>query len=260
MTSSAVLEKQSRCLDVLLEAHRKFHDLRVSGAMTPLGEMLGWDYPEGGGDIAYGWQEPDFTQELVNAHNHFVVWLNRLAAWERVIAEYTEVDANILTFEYVELPLDYCLHFPYRFKQRIAYCATQLCYVVGINARLIAADAVHKDERVTLASLKAVAGRWQAGPALVESIGRLDGEGFRSATGDYRSKAQHRFPPRLSFGEVATVERSFPEGRLVSYAMNVAHPIRVGDVLPALEQEAGYARAAFLAYRNLVDEQLGGPT
>jgi hypothetical protein len=87
----------------------------------------------------------------------------------------------------------------------------------------------------------------------------MDGVAFRSATGEYRNKAQHRFPPRVSFGEVAYVERSFPAGRRVSYSMNVARPIRVGDVLPALAEEAGNARAAFLAYRALVDEQRTGP-
>jgi hypothetical protein len=126
-------------LDVLLEAYGKFHELRVNGSTASLGEMLGFDYPDGAMDMAYGWQEPDFTRELVNAHNHFVVWLNRLGAWEHIIAGYPEDDAYSLTFEFVELPADYCLHFPYRFKQRIAFCATQLCYTAGIAAKALAA-------------------------------------------------------------------------------------------------------------------------
>ena len=260
MTSPTEPRTQAERLEVVIEALRQFHNLRVDGDLASCGEMLEFDYPEYSVDLAYGWQEPDFTRELVNSHNHFVLWLNRLAAWERIIGGYSEDDAYSLTFEFVEMPLDYCLHFPYRFKQRITFCATQLCYVAGIHARLLAGGAIDNDQNVQLASLKTVAGHWQAGPPLVEAIERLDGEGFRRATGNYRNKAQHRFPPRLAFGEVTYVERSFPAGHIVSYSMNVAHPIRVGDVLPALAEEAAFARAAFLAYRGLVDEQQGAST
>jgi len=251
-------DEQSRRLEVVLEAHRRFHDLRVNGSMAMLGEMLRFDYATGGTNPAYGWQEPEFTRELVNAQNHFVVWLNRLAAWEQIIAQYDEENAYSLTFEFVEMPLDYCLHFPYRFKQRITFCATQLCYIVGIAEKRITKEAVDEEDRMTLASLKKVAKLWREGPALVEAIERIDGKEFRQKSGEYRRKAQHRFPPRLAFGEVAYVQRSFPAGYLVRYSFKVAHPIQVGNVLPVLAKEAEYARAAFLAYRALVDEQCGG--
>lgn len=110
--SPTELRTQSERLEVVVEALRRFHDLRVNGNLPFHGEMLKFDYPEHSVDVAYGWQEPDFTRELVNAHNHFVLWLNRLSAWEQVIAHYPEDDAYSLSFEFVEMPLDYCLHFP----------------------------------------------------------------------------------------------------------------------------------------------------
>jgi hypothetical protein len=217
--------------------------------------MLEFDYPEYSVDFAYGWQEPDFTRELVNSHNHFVLWLNRLAAWERIIGGYSEEDAYSLTFEFVEMPLDYCLHFPYRFKQRITYCATQLCYIAGIAANLVTKDAVHEEEKVALASLEAVAGHWQTARPLVKAIRCIDGREFRRATGEYRRKAQHRFPPRIAFGDISFVQRTFPPEHRVSYSMKVAPPIQVREVLPALAVEAQHCFAAFRAYRALVDEQ-----
>lgn len=250
-------DRGKRLLQTMQRALERFHDIRI-GETAPLVERLGYDYPHDGANIAYGWQEPDFTRELVNAHNHFALLVDRLAAWEQVLREFTEDEATTLAFEFVELPLDYCLHFPYRFKQQVTFCATQLCYIAGVPSGVIAREQVMDDDRVDLASLDSAARRWSAGPSLVAAIKQIDGTNFRTETRQYRRRAQHRFPPRLGFGHVAQVRRSFPPGKLVSYSMEVEHPIQIGEVLPTLVAEAKYLGVAFRAYRALVDEHCPG--
>lgn len=258
MTKGEKRRTQSEFLEVVIEALRKFHDLRVGGNLPQLGEMLGFEYPDGGVNIVYGWQEPDFTQELVNSHNHFVVWLNRLAAWDRIISDHDAEAASSLLFEFVELPLDYCLHYPYRYKQRLIYCATQLCYVAGFSTGRLRRDVVREDHKITIDALREVAPIWLAGEPLVAAIARLDDDEFRRATREYRRKAQHRFPPRIGVGDLAYVERTFPTEEGVSHTLGIEHPIQIGDVLPVLVNEAGRSAAAFRAYRALVDEQRRG--
>lgn len=254
-TSTTEPRTQTERLEVVISALRRFHDLRVNGNLPQLGKFLEFDYPEHDSDLGYGLQERDFTSELVNSHNHFVLWLNRLAAWERIIRDYAEADASSLSFEFVELPLDYCLHLPYRYKQRIVFCATQLCYSCGVAGNLFGKEIVRNDEDIKQQALEEVAGRWSAGEALIDAVRSLDGPDFRRVTREYRRKAQHRFPPRIGFGDLAYLERSFPAGHRVRYTVSIMKPIQVSEVLPALAGEAEKAMAAFRAYRELVSEQ-----
>ena len=57
---------QAEPLDVVIEALRRFHVLRINGNLPPLGERLEFESPGHSVDRVYGWQEPDFTLELVN--------------------------------------------------------------------------------------------------------------------------------------------------------------------------------------------------
>ncbi len=240
--------------ELALTAYARLHELIESRQEPPLVPFLGYEYPVGTSDFIYDWQERDFTRELVNTLNEYAHWLNRVDLWEYVLRDYPEDEALELRFEFTTLPLDYCLHAPYRFKSRVTFCATQLCYTKGIAARLITKKSVRPDEKIDLRSLVAVADHWCAGPKLVEALKQVDGEQYRQSTFNYRNKAQHRHPQRLDYGHTADVVRSFPPSSSVSYSFGESPPLATNDVLPVLVAEAERMRTAFSAYRALVEE------
>lgn len=239
---------------LVLGAHAKLHDAIESSHAKLLSQFLGYEYPTGQPDLIYDLQEDDFTRELVNAFNHYIYWLNRVALWEGVLRGYPEDDALRLRYEFTTLPLDYCLHFPYKFKSQIVYCATQLCYTKAIAAKLITDGDVQSDRDINLESLKAVSHHWSAGPKLLKALGSIDAEQYRKSTSNYRNKAQHRHPQRLDFGHTASIVRSFPADSIVSYTFGEAHPLATSEVLPVLAIEAERLREGFFAYRALVEE------
>ena len=239
--------------DLTTGAYSKLHDLFPSSDAFDLVELLGYDYSSDANDFIYSQQEEDFTRELVNSFNQFAYWLARINLWEQVLAEYTELDAEELRFEFTTLQLDYCLHFPHQFKSKLVFCATQLCYTRGIAQNRVSRNEVITDEKINLGALARVAGRWKSGDALVAALREIDSAEYREQTENYRNKAQHRHGPRLDFGLVASIVREFPADAHVAYLFGQSSPLLTRNVLPVLAAEGERLRSAFHAYRTLVE-------
>ncbi|HMB56208.1 MAG TPA: hypothetical protein VKM35_03270 [Arenimonas sp.] len=242
--------------EVMIGAYHKLQEAIANESVPhPIG-FLKYEHTKGESDFVYDWQESDFTRELVNTFNKYAYWLTRAQLWERILEDYSEDEALEIRYEFTDLQLDWCLHFPYKFKSKIIFCATQLCYVKAIAGKLISRESVKGDDQITLGVLSEVATHWISGAVLIKALRDIDGEVFRDATDQYRNKAQHRNARRLDFGHISNIVRSFPKGSVVRYGLGDSPPILTRDVLPALIAEAEKLRFAFNAYRELVDDHV----
>lgn len=244
--------------ELTIGAYKALHDTIEQSSDESVVPFLAFEYPSKTTDIIYWQQEQDFTREIVNEYNQFAYCIDRLFAWENVLSGYGDDDAHELRFEFTRLPLDHCLHFPYRFRSRIVFCATQLCYTRGIADKHIKREDVSTEAEINFGSLCSVAKLWPEVEVLVGAVRELNAQAFREKTDNYRNEAQHRHGPRLDFGHVADLRRSFPDGALVSYSLGERLPLQTADLLPTLVSEAEKARKAFLAYRGLVEAHCGG--
>ena len=243
--------------DLAMGAYIKLHDAIASKQNKLLISLLGFEHPAGDTDFIYDWQERDFTRELVNAFNQYAYWVDRIATWEQVLKEYSEDEAQALRYEFTTIPFDYCLHFPYKFRSRLIFYATQLCYTKGIAENLITQEEVKADDDINFASFRAIAHHWPAGLKFKEDIKLINGEAFRQHTSSYRNKSQHQHAQRLDFGYTAHVSRDFPDGSLASYSFGEMPPIAASTVLPILVAEAEKMRTGFHSYRALVEAHIG---
>lgn len=243
--------------DLTVGAYSKLHELIASRIEPPLLPFLGYEYPKGQADFIYDWQERDFTRELVNALNQYALWVERVGLWEEVLRGYSEDEVLELRLEFTALPLDYCLSAPYKFKSRVAFCATQLCYTKGVAEKLVSKECVRPDDKIDMSALSSVANHWSSGSKLIAALRDVDAQQYREATANYRNKAQHRHPQRLDYGHTANVERSFLPGDAVSYSFGEFPPLATSDALPVLVAETDRMRTAFFAYRALVEEHAG---
>jgi len=243
--------------DLTVGAYSKLHELIASRVESPLVPFLGYKYLKGQPDFIYDWQERDFTRELVNAFNQYALWVERVGLWEEVLRGYPEDEVLELRLEFTTLPLDYCLSAPYKFKSRVTFCATQLCYTKGVAEKLVSKECVRTDEKIDMSALVSVANHWSSGSKLITALRDVDAQQYRESTANYRHRTQHRHPQRLDYGYTANVERSFPPGYAVSYSFGESPPLATSDVLPVLAAEADRMRTAFFAYRALVEEHVG---
>lgn len=238
--------------DLVIGAYNKLHDAITSKQDKSLISFLEYEHPAGDTDFIYDWQEHDFTRELVNAFNQYAYWVDRIATWEQVLKEYSEDEAQALRYEFTTIPFDYCLHFPYKFRSRLIFYATQLCYSKGITEKLITQKETKADDDINFGSFIAIAHHWPAGLKLKEDIKLINGKAFRQHTAGYRNKSQHQHAQRLDFGYTAHISRDFPGGSLVRYSFGEMPPIVTSTVLPILVAEAEKMRTGFHSYRALV--------
>ncbi len=64
--------------DITVGAYSRLHELIASRSEPPCVPFLGYEYPKDQPDFIYGWQEQDFTRELVNAFNQYALWVGRV--------------------------------------------------------------------------------------------------------------------------------------------------------------------------------------
>lgn len=242
------------------DAYSKLHELIASNSVPQPVPLLGYEYSEGKLDFIYSLQESDFTREFVNIFNIYALQIGRLTLWEEVFRSYAPTEILELRLEFTKLPLDYCLSAPYKFKSRIVFGATELCYTKGLADKLISKKDVRAADKINMDALIKVVRHWVSGAELVKALGDVDAENYRKTTGNYRNKSQHRHPPGLDFGLMASVGRSFPPDCIVSYSFGELPPLATNNVLSVLVAESDRMKTAFLAYRALIEEQLVSTT
>ncbi len=242
--------------ELTIGAYSKLHDLIDASSLPLTLELLGFDYPEGKNNFIYKMQEDDFTRELVNEFNQFAIQLHRISLWEKIFADYGEDESLELRMEFTTIPLEFCLSTPYSYKSRICFCATKLCYTIGLYEKLFDKDLVQSDDKININSLERVAKYWPSCGELIAALREIDGSDFRASTNNFRNLSQHRHPVRLDYGYTSRVGISFPDTGGVSFAFGQAAPLQTKELLPILITEGMRLRKAFLAYRILVDEHL----
>ena len=192
--------------ELTVGAYSKLRDRVSMNPEPPLVEFLGFEYKSESNDFIYSHQEQDFTRELVNSFNQFAYRLDRIKVWERVLSDYNTDDQAVLRYECTKLPFDYCLHFPYEFKSRLIFCATQLCYTRGVSAKVLTKADVASEDKINFSSLQKLAAFWIGVAPLLKALCEVDAEPYRKDTLNYRNKAQHRHGPR-QIGRASCRER-----------------------------------------------------
>ncbi|WON74780.1 hypothetical protein [Nitrosospira sp. Is2] len=241
--------------DLTVGAYAKFQDLIACETTPPPVPFLEQAHREHPHDLRYDWQERDFRRELINSFNEYAVYVWRLTLWEKVLRDYGDEEVIELRMEFTSLPFEYCLSAPYKFKSRVIFCATQLCYTQALADKLVLAASLHPDEKIDINSLEGAAKHWLSGPRLVKALRDVDAPQYRSATGNYRNKSQHRHPQRLDHGLTASAVRTFSPTGSVNYVLCQSAPLAAREVLPVLATEADFMKTAFLSYCHLVEEQ-----
>lgn len=240
--------------EIVIEAYSKLQERMTSEGMTPTIPFLGFDEKTEQTLSAFSVQETEFTRELINQYNTFADWLNRLIVIEKLIEEYDDELKPTLWHEFSQLPMDFCLQFPYRFKGNLTYCSTQLCYTAGIALAVISQDRAHEATKINLNSLIEVAINWQNGQALVDSIRMIDSDALKKATSNFRHSTQHRFARRLNWGHTIFADRIPTSPGRVTYLFGFAPPIGFDSISPLLAEEAKLMRDAFDAFKMLRDQ------
>ena len=269
-------EAQNRYFDLCKKAYAEYCEISRKGGyefctLLPFGEE-----PMKPLRLVYDQMEPEFRRELINSINAFAEHISSVSIWDMVISQYDEDERFELTYEFLKLPMYFCLNQPGAIKARIIYCATHLCHQVNLASDRSYKDDLPKDFNIGERTLKQRLSSGKAGSDLLHALSNMNTCDFKELTGNYRNMAHHRIPPRIEYGltnfvtrkgyqedtvEYITMEDGKPvKKQLVSkgvvYAFGSTDPIKAGDILPALKAECENSKKAFYAYQKLINEHM----
>lgn len=222
-------------------------------------------------------------QEVTNQLNHWLGNLRRWHAWNEVLAKHHEDVRWGVEWEWVEPLAFHCMFQPSATRDRFIMVATNALHQVrmAIDPTIkdeLLGDPTKPDEDLFFPSrrkrdpqLKEMAKAWPAGKAFIQTLGQLDGKGYRRITADFRNRASHGIAPRFSIGHTALVTRAreqattleeqpdmsfevvpVPDKMATSYSFGGLPPLLMRQAWEANRAQFECARRAFNAYVALL--------
>ena len=224
-------------------------------------------------------------RESINQMNSWSGSLFDLRVWASVLEGFSEDDAWSLRDHFVEPLVYFCMHQPSAVRDRFGQVATNAIHQANLSVDKEYADVLEQDalkpgrflRRGQLESqLERLSSRWVAGKSLLEELRKLDSNGYRKSTLDYRNRASHFIAPRLELGEVQHLTRSVgpatvmvkatdgyfyeevdPGRMCVSYGFGGISPLRLAEVIEHNSKEYKAASRVLEAYSDLIREVMG---
>ncbi|MEW6587218.1 MAG: hypothetical protein AB1442_16605 [Nitrospirota bacterium] len=127
--------------DLFIRAYVEYWEIAQQGGYE-FCPLIPYEYqPNNSLGLIYDQMESDFTREIINSLNAFAEQIGTISIWDMVIDKYNEEDQFELKFEFLKLPMYFCLNQPKTIKDRIVFCSTHLCH----QANLLV-DRNHKDD------------------------------------------------------------------------------------------------------------------
>ncbi|MCG2721026.1 MAG: hypothetical protein L6290_03275 [Thermodesulfovibrionales bacterium] len=226
--------------------------------------------------LIYDEMEPYFTREIINSINAFAEHIGTISIWDMVISKYDADDQFELRYEFLKLPMYFCLNQPRAIKERIIFCATHLCHQANLEAVKIYKDDLPDDRSLGEKELQKRISNWSAGNELMSTLSNMSSSKFRKAAKNYRNMTHHRIPPDIEYGLTSLVNRKgYQEDTIeyiamedgnpvkkkmtskeVTYACGGVEPIKASKILPDLKTECENGKKAFYAYWKMVNEHV----
>lgn len=207
--------------------------------------------------LAYNQMFGEFARELANTINQLVSKEQRLGAWEIVTADLDQDAFNNVLFEFVDPLATIALNLPAVIRDRIIFAAVHLMHQA--NQALGYADwrdDLPTDREIKRRDLEKHGHRWNAISDLLHALDRLATQAdYDTATGNFRNRYHHRFPPRIGIGITGLVTRVVePKTKQISYAIGGAQPLSLAEIRAFLGQQIVRAHDAYAAFKALVRE------
>jgi len=221
----------------------------------------------------YDSMENEYTRELLNAINQFASEINSIVIWESVISKYNEDEQFELRYEFLKLPLFYCINQPRAIKDRFIFCTAHLCNQAN-NLFKDQKDDLPEDYKIRVKHFENKVSVWDSATALINALDNLASQSYINDTKNYRNMSHHSIPANFDHGHTNFITRtpnhvdtqkyiSIEDGKEVvtektfrgtSYGFGGLEPLLTKDLIPIFIRECENAQTAFKAYWDLVLE------
>lgn len=198
----------------------------------------------------------EFSQELANSINDLTRYTHQLAAWRDVVDKLDDEGKFNVAVEFVDPLATIALNLPYVIRSRFIFAATHLSHQAG---RTMVPkgwkDDLALDDEIYFAQADAVSGPWQTWTKLKTKLERIGDRSYQGKTKNFRNTYNHRFSPRIVFGQTNVVTRYVDaKTKQVTYEFGGTGPLTMTLVVELLEEQCQRCYKAFEAFQKLVRE------
>lgn len=229
--------------------------------ISPQGELITYDWLSLPKNIPGQWMVyfemlDDYSRELANIINQFLIDIEKLSAWDKVLLDYEEDDRFYIVREFVRPICTNCLNLPYAIRSRFIFFVTHLSHQA--NSAILGSewkDNLPPDDKIDFSTTDKFAANWPSYKKLKLSMERLSDKKYQAEVNHYRHKYHHRYPSHIGFGFSEMVTRNIDQAGKVSYAIGYSHPLQIGQITSAIRSQHAAAVRCFTDYQQLVKEQ-----
>jgi hypothetical protein len=202
----------------------------------------------------------EFSQELANTINDLTRYAHQLAAWRDVVAKLDDDGKFAVANEFVDPLATIALNLPYVIRSRFIFAAAHLSHQAGrANAPKGWKDDLALDDEIYFPQADKAGGAWKTWTKLKTKLERIGDKTYQAKTKNFRNTYNHRFSPRVVFGQTNMVTRMVNDKtKQVSYGFGGTEPLTLKLVVELLEEQCQACYTAFEAFRKLVKEQEKG--
>jgi hypothetical protein len=193
---------------------------------------------------------------LANDINQLLRDTVKLRVWSEIIEQYNEQEKFYLIIEFIEHIAFSTLNLPYAIRSRFIFSATHLCHQANRVLQSNWKDDLCNDRSINYKHMKNKCTNWKSYSSFEKALNSISDEKFNSETIEFRNRFHHRLPQTIEIGLSNLLNRSKNDDGSVSYGFGGRRPLQVKKLIPLFEEQMEKASLCFLAYQDLINEQL----
>jgi hypothetical protein len=207
--------------------------------------------------LAYSQMLDEHSREIANSINQLQRLVLSLKAWN-IHLQYLVDDQRKfqIVSEFVEPIATVAINLPYVIRSRFIYSIAHLSHQANQSIFTEWKDDFPLDTAIYFGQADNFGSHWRTYNKLKRALEKIASGSYVDATFDFRNKYNHRYSPRIEVGLTGLVTRIVNKSGKVSYSFGHTEPLKLINIVTALEEQHKCCLKAFCQYQSLVKEQI----
>lgn len=204
----------------------------------------------------------DFAVETANYINQLVKQIDKLRAWAKQLEGINDEPERLhILAEFVDPEVHYTLSLPYALREKFYFAFAHLCNQGQRITDPTAKDDLKADHQITPERAKRYEKTCEPGERFIAAANAMTDDEFEERTSNFRNCFNHRITPGVELGSSRFVQREIPtpEEReklpgkpKVIYHLGASSPVKLSDVIAALEHQQDLAFTCFERLKEVI--------
>ncbi len=199
----------------------------------------------------------EHTREIANSVNEFNRYIVNLETWKNVIQSLDNESKNEAIVEWIHPFATLAINIVYVIRSRFIYSIAHLCHQANrVKMCENWTDDFPIEEEVYFNVADEYCCSWRGYKKLKLALEKIGNTEFKKKTNNFRDKYHHRYSLHFEIGDSEFVKRKIVNGKVTYGLFGSTKPIMLSSLVPVLEKQYEYCRAAYSRYQELLNTQI----